>query len=90
MIHIAARSISVPFIAEAFSASEKSAIPTVTLSNPDNPNYGTEGGNDTQDQVFLLSLEELQQYFNVSETWTDYDGNNYDDTHLFSISKEES
>ena len=68
------------FLNEAFSETEKSAIPTVTLSNPDNPNFGTEGGNDTQDQVFLLSLQEMQQYFDLSDTWTDYNGNNHDVT----------
>ena len=66
------------FLKEAFSSSEKSAIPTVILSNPDNPSYGTEGGNDTQDQVFLLSLQEMQQYFDLSYTWTDIDGNYHD------------
>ena len=66
------------FLEEAFSASEKSAIPTVTLSNPDNPTSGTGGGNDTQDQIFLLSLQELQQYFDVSYIWTDHDGKSHD------------
>ena len=68
------------FFEEAFSTSEQSAIPTVTLSNPDNPEYETVGGNETQDQIFLLSLQELQHYFNVTETWTDYDGKDHDVT----------
>ena len=62
------------FLNEAFSTSEKIAIPTVTLSNPNNLTYGTEGGNRTNDRVFLLNLQEMQHYFNLSDTWTDYDG----------------
>lgn len=51
------------FYDTAFSASEKSHIKTVTIKNPDNPLYGTPGGNDTEDNVFCLSLEEVQIYF---------------------------
>ena len=51
------------FYDTAFSASEKSHIQTVTIKNPDNPLYGTPGGNDTEDNVFCLSLEEVQIYF---------------------------
>ena len=68
------------FLNEAFSSSEQAAIPTVTLSNPDNPKYGTEGGNNTNDRVFLLSLQEMQQYFTLSGMWTDYDGVNHNVT----------
>ena len=68
------------FLNTAFSSQEKAAIPAVTLSNPDNPYYGTEGGKDTKDQVFLLSLQEMQQYFTLSDTWTDYDGKDHGET----------
>ena len=51
------------FYDEVFSESEKSLIQTVTIKNPDNPLYGTPGGNDTEDNVFCLSLEEVQVYF---------------------------
>ena len=51
------------FYDEAFSESEKGLIQTVTVKNPDNPLYGTPGGNDTEDNVFCLSLEEVQVYF---------------------------
>ena len=79
------------FLSTAFSSSEKSAIPTVTLSNPDNPNTGMEGGNDTNDRVFLLSLQEMQQYFALSDTWMDYDGGTHDlagDTEFIGGSKD--
>jgi len=32
------------------------------LVNADNPKYGTPGGNNTRDKVFLLSLDEIEQY----------------------------
>ena len=51
------------FYDKAFSDSEKILIQTVTIENSDNPLYGTSGGNDTEDKVFCLSLEEVQIYF---------------------------
>ena len=51
------------FINAAFSADEKAMIPTVTVSADKNPNYNTNPGNATQDQVFLLSSTEANKYF---------------------------
>lgn len=51
------------FINTAFSADERSMIPTVTVSADENPDYTTNPGNDTQDKVFLLSIEEVDEYF---------------------------
>ncbi len=36
---------------------------TATVSNEDNFLFGTDGGSDTQDKVFLLSLAEVEDYF---------------------------
>ena len=36
------------------------------ISNPDNLWYGTKGGSETNDKVFLLSLEEVDRYFGDS------------------------
>lgn len=47
------------FLKNAFSEEERQAITTANVVNKDNPDYGTEGGNDTQDKVYLLSYEEL-------------------------------
>ena len=47
------------FINAAFNEAEQGQILTVTLSNPDNKLWGTEGGNDTEDKVFCLSVEEV-------------------------------
>ena len=55
------------FIKNAFNTTEKEKIITTQLSNPDNPKYGTEGGNDTKDKVFLLSIEEAEKYFSVKD-----------------------
>jgi len=51
------------FINAAFSADEKAMIPTVTVSADKNPDYITNPGNATQDQVFLLSITEVNKYF---------------------------
>lgn len=51
------------FLDSAFSANEKAAIPTVTVSADKNPDYITNPGNATQDQVFLLSITEANKYF---------------------------
>ena len=46
------------FIDTAFTAAEQSAILRTDVINEDNPYYDTEGGNDTTDQVYLLSVAE--------------------------------
>ena len=51
------------FMDVAFSADEKAMIPTVTVSADENPEYSTDPGNATQDQVFLLSITEANKYF---------------------------
>ena len=55
------------FINDAFSDDEKAMIPTVTVSADNNPEYDTDPGNATQDQVFLLSIVEARKYFASSE-----------------------
>jgi len=46
------------FIDEAFTEEEQSAINTTVVINNDNPSYETDGGNNTEDKVYLLSIEE--------------------------------
>lgn len=50
------------FYNDAFTQSEKDSILLTHNTNPDNPTYGTDGGADTDDYVFLLSLDEVRQY----------------------------
>ena len=47
------------FINSAFTSSQRNAVKTTDVVNKDNINYGTEGGNDTKDKVFLLSESEV-------------------------------
>lgn len=51
------------FINTAFTDKEKSLIPRITVSTEKNSKYNTNPGNNTQDQVFLLSIEETYKYF---------------------------
>ncbi len=47
------------FYGTAFSSSEQAAIVAQDVVNEDNPDYNTEGGNDTRDKVYLLSIGEV-------------------------------
>jgi len=49
-----------------FTEEEQAQIAETTISNPDNLWYGTPGGDDTRDKLFLLSLEEADRYFGNS------------------------
>ena len=46
------------FYGTAFSAEEQAKIRTVTLVNEGNPGYRSKGDNDTDDKVWLLSINE--------------------------------
>ena len=50
------------FLNTAFSEEELKRIPTVTVSAEKNPKYSADTGNSTQDQVFLLSIQEVNKY----------------------------
>ena len=51
------------FLKTAFNTDEQKMIPTVTVSAEKNPDYNTSPGNSTQDQIFLLSIPEVNKYF---------------------------
>ena len=51
------------FINQAFSKEEQNKIILTNLSNPNNARYGAWGGNNTQDKIFLLSIDEVKKYF---------------------------
>ena len=55
------------FMDSAFSSDEKSQIMTSTVTADKNPNYDTSPGNNTEDKVFLLSIPEVNQYFDSDE-----------------------
>lgn len=46
------------FLNTAFTSAEQAAIRNTTVVNEDNPYYGTEGGENTTDKVYLLSIAE--------------------------------
>ncbi len=46
-----------------FEAEEKALIADTNIINSDNAKYGTKGGNNTVDKIFILSLDEVNYYF---------------------------
>lgn len=59
------------FLLSAFSTEERPAILTTAVDNSSSQGYSgwsTSGGNNTQDQIFLLSYAEANKYFNVTLT----------------------
>ena len=55
------------FLNEAFSADERSYIAQTTVTADENPEYDTDPGNDTKDKVFLLSIDEVEEYFSSDD-----------------------
>ena len=52
---------------DSFSKANQSRIIAITNKNHDNPWYGSDGGEDTQDDIFLLNIEEtVCKYFGDS------------------------
>ncbi|MCL2768123.1 MAG: DUF6273 domain-containing protein [Synergistaceae bacterium] len=67
---------------QRFTEEEQGRIAESIINTPDNLWYGTKGGNDTTDKVFLLSLEELDKYFDNSGDYENkmrkkWDGNQW-------------
>lgn len=59
------------FYNTAFSGKEKGAIVGQTVANEDNQQYGTIGGNDTNDKVYLLSYGEvINTSYGFCEEWS--------------------
>ena len=52
---------------DRFSQQDQSRIATTAVINNNNPLFGTHGGNDTYDRIFLLCIEEVVRYFGDSE-----------------------
>ena len=53
------------FLSAAFAPEEQASILQSTISNLNNSSYYTAGGNATTDRIFLLSIEEANQYFST-------------------------
>jgi|GEM_PF-4307471 len=54
------------FINKILSANERACIIETTIENKDNPWFGDNGGNNTTDKLFALSIEEVVEYFGDS------------------------
>lgn len=55
------------FLNAAFNTEEKNKIVTTNVVNSNNPEYGTPGGNNTKDKIFLLSIDEAKKYFSSDD-----------------------
>ena len=55
------------FLEAAFTGEERARILETEVRNDGNPVYGTTGGDNTRDRVFLLSLDEAVRYFQGDE-----------------------
>ena len=53
------------FYNSAFSSSEQNKIETTNVINNNNIDHGTNGGNNTNDKIFCLSIDEVRKYFGV-------------------------
>ena len=56
------------FLSTAFTGEEMAKIPSVTVSADKNPSYFPSPGNSTEDQVFLLSVSEAEEYLSSRST----------------------
>lgn len=63
------------FYGAAFSAEEQAKILPVTLENENNPKNGTTGGNDTEDRVWLLSINEVTDRFTSEKMYSCFTDN---------------
>lgn len=64
------------FIAQALADYENKIKISRVIADK-SPEFGTESGNDTEDKVFLLSIEEAKKYFNIAK----YDAQELSDVH---------
>lgn len=60
------------FYNSAFKAGEKKKIVKTKISNPDNKLYGTDGGKNTKDRIFCLSVDEILKYYRFNTYSEDY------------------
>ncbi len=58
------------FVKSAFSADDQKKIKVTKVLADKNPSYYTDPGNDTTDKIFLLSINEVKQYFSTDKERT--------------------
>ena len=54
------------FLNKAFTEREQEQIRITEVANPDNPYFGTPGGNSTSDRIFLLSADEVISHYSFN------------------------
>ncbi len=59
--------LNTTFMKEAFSKVEQDSIQTINLINNDNAKYNISGGENTEDKIFCLSIDEINKYFGPAE-----------------------
>ena len=80
------------FIDSIFTEQEKNRILTVEIPNQEESAYGISGGNNTQDKIFILSVEEATKYKDVLKSikanfWLRTPGNSQDTAAYMSYGK---
>ena len=50
-----------------FSENEKKSVVLARVENPDNKKFGVDGGNDTEDYLYILSKDEYTKYFGTDK-----------------------
>lgn len=60
------------FLNNAFSEEERSRISVTRITAEKNPEYDTDPGRDTEDKVFLLSIQEAEKYFSSDQQMVTY------------------
>ncbi len=60
------------FLNRAFTGAEQEKISITNVTNSDNPYYKIEGGNDTQDMIFCLSMDEIVTYYDFNIWYDNY------------------
>ncbi len=78
------------YLDQAFTQEERKGILLSSIVNEDNPIYKTDGGNDTEDTVFLLSISEAVKYHELfskfkSNSWLRTPGNNQSSAAFLSV-----
>ncbi len=78
------------FLTGFFSEKDQDRILLTDISNEGNDAYGTSGGNDTQDKIFLLSEKEAEQYQDILKNlkvafWLRTPGNSEDTAVYLSV-----
>lgn len=63
------------FADAAFTQEEQEKLLVTTVKNEDHPEMGTDGGSDTQDKVYLLSINEACDYYSDEEVYSIFTDN---------------